>query len=150
MNAQQAENLRILIRHMETKCERQMLNMLRVHELCGTPACALGEACAIASLGLARAGKEGSGCALLIAGRYAGYFEAASIVFGCADKDVDRIFGGSVRNVWRRNDVTPQEWAVEARKVLAENGYSMEPQDDGFGAFVAKVREPLPVEVAGD
>jgi hypothetical protein len=43
MNPQQAENLRILIRHMETKVTRT-LSMDAITGPCGTPACAFGEA----------------------------------------------------------------------------------------------------------
>jgi hypothetical protein len=42
MDATQAENLRILIRHMETKVSRT-LDMHSIQYPCGTPACAMGE-----------------------------------------------------------------------------------------------------------
>lgn len=125
MNAAQAENLRALIRHMETNCART-LNMNRVLNECGTPACAWGEATIV--LGVKH---EGS------------YVEETQQAFGLDGlADVDRLFSNGVWNAWRRSDVTPLEWAAEARKVLAEHGYSL---DDGFAVFRAKLLEPVAV-----
>jgi hypothetical protein len=134
MNAQQAENLRILIRHMETKCNR-MLNMTTVGD-CGTPACALGEA------------------AFVVDGlrehfvRSRSTYEMAAELFGLpynpgGDAPIYRIFGAQLNG---ERFVSPQKWAIEARKVLAENGYTMD--GDGFDRFMAKVREPVTLESA--
>jgi hypothetical protein len=124
MNAQQAENLRILIRHMETNVHR-VLDMRVIRKPCGTPACAWGEACMVPELqpwlGTLAERKTDP--------------VALELVFGCEKSD--RMFGFSVNG---KADVTPQEWAAEARKVLAENGYSM---DDDFARFMAKVQEPV-------
>lgn len=118
MNEQQAENLRILIRHMETRVTRT-LNMACYFDNCRAPACAWGEASTIPAL-VAQGVKHGA--SLL----------DAPEVFGLEHTDYDnhpvtRLFGTSRVNAWKRNDVTPQEWAIEARKVLAEHGYTMEP-----------------------
>ena len=122
MNAQQAENLRILIRHMETNVTRTLY--MDSYEKCGAPACALGEAKAI---GLIKDEQDEHRC---------------SREFGCSHTG---IFSMAIINPWGRADVTPQEWAIEARKVLAENGYSMDDKaaDDGFAAFRAKLLEPV-------
>jgi hypothetical protein len=132
MNAQQAENLRILIRHMETKCARR-LDMSH-WGACGTPACAAGEATCVPEL-TARG---------LEANLYSPVFEgctahtALETFFGVQNSLP--LFGTCSHNVWGRHDVTPHEWAAEARKVLAEHGYTM---DDGFAAFKAKILAPL-------
>lgn len=127
MNATQAENLRVLIRHMETKVTRT-LDMSRFDK-CGAPACALGEACVcpeLAHLHLPRAQDVG--------------FMHVWDVFGEGSDPVFRLFGQAERNAWHRDEVTPQEWALEARKVLTENGYAM---DDGFPAFMEKTLAPV-------
>lgn len=147
MNAQQADNLRILIRHMETKVTR-VLEMRFYFDGCGTPGCALGEATCIPAL--ARAGlsqlRRDDGVPI--------YPTNETAVFGLRDADRDRLFGTPKTCAWGRNDVTPLEWGVEARRVLAENGYSMDDAapakvgDDGFSAFLAKLREPVALDVA--
>lgn len=121
MNEQQAENLRILIRHMETKCDR-ILDMVAVSR-CGTPACALGEAKLI--------------CMPEMFSGSLNTYVRASEVFGLpyesgvspGNHRIFRLFGAELHG---KRYVEPQEWAAEARKVLAEHGYSM---DDGFAAF---------------
>lgn len=121
MNAQQAENLRILIRHMETLT--RTLDMERVLNECGTPACAIGEACLmpeLAARGL-HPSKNNPGSCALVNGEEAGYHRAAQNFFG-----TEAIFQVAAANPWRRSNVTPQEWALEARKVLSEHGYSMD------------------------
>lgn len=146
MNPQQAENLRILIRHMETKVTRT-LNMGRVTGDCGTPACAFGEAACMPhfnAIGLSAMGRSAF-MDVLWQGRETCLGAIADEIFG-TDGDGfflggdggsrARLFGASMRNAWKRNDVAPKEWAIEARKVLAENGYSM---DDGFGKFLDKL-----------
>lgn len=136
MNAQQAENLRILIRHMEAKCDRT-LYMDRYFNGCGTPACALGEAAMIFAPATSTEVRRQWCTAAHMDGVILGYTNS------------NRLFGPSAFNVWGKADVSPQEWAGEARKVLAESGYSMEhpmpakAADDGFSAFLAKVREPV-------
>lgn len=142
MNATQAENLRVLIRHMETSCHRTLY--MGVVFDCGTPACAIGEAAAIGLAGLtfSDGGMRHGGDYLLMD-------KAVNIVFGLVPVEwgdalqAHRLFCAASHNAWGRNDVTPQEWAIEARKVLAENGYSMEATSDGFDKFMAKVREPV-------
>lgn len=34
---------------------------------------------------------------------------------------------------------TPQQWAAHCRAFLKKHGYEVEPQDDGFKAFMEKV-----------
>lgn len=126
MTPQQAENLRVLIRHMEKNVTR-MLDMSRYQNACGTPACALGEAQAI---GLIKSCEKEH-----ISG------ECFGIENGLRRA---RLFGTCVTNAWGRSNVTPKEWIVEARRMLAEDGYSM--GDDGFASFMAKVREPVALE----
>lgn len=135
MNAAQADNLRILIRHMES-LKRPVLNMNDYFESCGTPACALGEACTIPALAERGLGQVGT-LRVIVAGH--------ANVFGLLGFATTRLFGSEDNNAWRRKNVTPQEWAAEARKVLAGNGYSMD-SPDLFAAFMAKVREPVAVE----
>ncbi len=145
MNATQAENLRILIRHMETSVERilRMSFYFNEHGGCGTPACALGEACVIPAL--QRRGLNHGGD--LYVPMFNGDVDGRGIkFFGLSIKDSSRLFGTARENAWEGGTVTPQEWAAEARKVLAKNGYSMDAPDDGFGAFMEKVREPVAVE----
>jgi hypothetical protein len=139
MTPQQAKNLSVLIRHMETKVTR-MLNMLSVFDewpepemgVCGTPACAMGEAYFVKAL--RPQFKERPDCI--------NFPSLAIVLFGVSY----RLFGandpqdGTPSNAWNRDEVTPLEWAAEARKVLTENGYSM---DDGFPAFMEKTLKPL-------
>jgi hypothetical protein len=145
MNPQQAENLRILIRHMETKVTRT-LSMDAITGPCGTPACAFGEAACMPhfnALGLVALPKS-SFCSVAWHGKETMLGSCADEIFGTEDSDKtdsrSRLFGAGRYNAWHRNAVSPQEWAQEARKVLAENGYTM---DDGFAAFMVKVREPV-------
>lgn len=122
MNAQQANNLMVLIRHMEANVTRTL--DMSLYERCGSPACALGEAEAIGLIESAE--------------REHVYGE----VFG---KPYPRnIFSIECANPWKRNDVTPQEWALEARKLLADHGYSMD-SDPGYTRFMNKLQEPVPV-----
>lgn len=152
MNPQQAENLRILIRHMETKVTRT-LHMAAISRDCGTPACALGEAGAIGIAGLSLPKYE-STSTLILNGATAPMTAVADVVFGLMPfswseaKQAHRLFCAATDNAWRRNEVTPQEWATEARRVLAENGYAMDaaPTSDGFAAFMDRVRAPVAVE----
>lgn len=71
----------------------------------------------------------------------------AARVFGfsdVSDGDGSRLFGTrDGGNAWGSNSVTPQEWAVEARRVLAWNGYAMgdEKKPEPFPAFMAKLTE---------
>ena len=122
MNATQAENLRILIRHMETKVTRTLDMSMFLNR--GAPACALGEA--VFCQELAHLGVKEQRIDLSVTGRH----------FAQTSGDLLALFGPAGMNAWGRVNVTPQEWAIEARKVLAENGYSM---DDGFAAFKAKI-----------
>lgn len=141
MNPQQAENLRILIRHMESNVVRT-LDMGRYFNPCGTPACALGEAATIPAL-LARG--------LVVHAHEDGKLacpDNEAEVFGLYDEaKLNRLFGLSGSCAWRRSRVTPQEWAAEARKVLAEHGYAMDepkPVSD-FARFMERVVEPVEV-----
>ncbi len=140
MNEQQADNLRILIRHMERNVTRT-LNMSRYVD-CGTPACALGEAGCIPHF--QAQGWHIQGNDLLHGdGLYVHDIEAT---FGMV---YERLFSTHHLNLWQSSNVTPRAWADGARTVLAEYGYSMDdpaPADDGFSAFMAKVREPVAVE----
>ncbi|MDQ2987411.1 MAG: hypothetical protein M3R13_11970 [Armatimonadota bacterium] len=131
MNAWQAENLRILIRHMDTR-PVERLDMSSINK-CGAPACAMGHALTVVALRERGLNGELSEEAV----RFFGLGDDASIGWG-------RLFGASLRVQGAQVDFlhnpTPQEWATEARKVLTENGYSM---DDGFAAFKAKILAPL-------
>lgn len=129
MNAQQAENLRVLIRHMEA--QDPALGMEHIHE-CGTPSCAWGHALYIREL--AANGLTSDTLNLWS-------------VFG---HNTGGIFCAARNNPWGRNQVTGREWGAGARKVLAERGYSMDDtpaKPDAFQAFMAKVREPVEVTV---
>lgn len=142
MNATQAENLRILIRHMETNVTRTLY--MGVYGTCGSPACAIGEAAAMQCFqqqGLSFHGKD-----IAYNGMCRGHGVPAAAIFGLGD-EFNRLFGEAGYNPWGRNDVTPQEWAAEARKVLAENGYSMDEKPaQTFQDFMAKVREPVSLD----
>lgn len=143
MNAQQAENIRILIRHMESNVERP-LNMNAV-AVCGTPACAMGElpsAFQEFSLSDVDYRLDHNGSPKRIAMISADFFGLGGKEFNPSNLHY-RLFGASSCNAWGRSQVTPKEWAAEARKVLTEHGYRM---DDGFAAFRAKVLEPVAVE----
>lgn len=134
MTPTQAENLRILIWHMETRCNRTL--RMAFYASCGTPACALGEACVVPEL--RNRGLDFPPCEIPM---YQGETDGRGCAFfGLSMKDGERLFGTANSNVWGRGTVSPQEWAVEARKVLSEHGYSM---DDGFAAFKAKILIPL-------
>lgn len=150
MTPEQANNLRILIRHMETKCARTLW-MERFfttlpspgtslsEQVCGTPACALGEATTIPALRLTTWDQ--------LHWEYYGW----SPVFGLNGDERRRLFASLEDNAWRRDEVTPQEWAAEARRVLAENGYSMEPNapnPEALKAFMEKLQEPINPEPA--
>ena len=123
MNAQQAENLRILIRHMETTAVER-LHMPLFRHPCGTPACAWGHATTLPQF--AGAQDEMIGVSI---GRYFGLPPTTSDwrkgwgrLFGTALM-VNQGDSASPRYV---ESPTPKEWAAEARKVLAEHGYSMD------------------------
>lgn len=140
MTPTQAENLRILIRHMETKCQR-VLDM-DTYQRCGTPACAIGEAALIPQFNLKFEGDH----ALLYCG-FRSADDAAAELFGLDTPAKNyRLFGLPGTNAWGCQYITPQEWAAEGRKVLAENGYSM---DDKPAEFIALVRsweaDPIPM-----
>lgn len=144
MDKTQAENLRILIRHMDVL--PRILDMNRFSQ-CGTPACALGEACTLTALnarGLVR-GPEDEEWGFLPLFRNDDDCRGQRF-FGIHSGDGARLFGTTSENAWARDAVTPQEWAVEARKVLAENGYSMdEPKPaQTFQSFMAKALERIP------
>ena len=152
MNATQAENLRILIRHMETKVER-VLDMNTIRYSCGTPACALGEAAcvpAIAAQGLALT-ERGAPFLCSWHGDQGPrkWAEAAITLFGGTTDSYRRLFGTGATNAWGSNTVTPAEWTLEARKVLAENGYSMdEPKAaQTFERFMAATLKPVQIAV---
>lgn len=134
MNKQQAENLRALIRHMETKCERRL--DMTVYFRCGAPACALGEACAVPAL------------VNLGVNPTAVMDDALSLVYRLFGDVYSRLFSGNLHRFPERHSVSPQEWATEARKVLAEHGYSMDDKPDAFEAFMGKALEPVPLESA--
>lgn len=139
MTEQQAENLRTLIRHMESNVTR-MLDMGKVHNACGTPACAIGEAAYAGIAGLRIPRADATECCVMLDGRTTFYRDAALDVFGNTSLFAPRL-----------SDVSPQEWAAEARAVLAENGYSMVPRvsvpvETAFDKFMAKVKEPVAVE----
>lgn len=140
MNEQQAENLRILIRHMENNVART-LQMRTYFGPCGTPACAIGEACmvpALAAQGLVTTNDCDREWCPLTGSRETGR------IFGLDSDGGKRLFGPRAYNAWGSNDVAPQEWATEARKVLAESGYSMEaPTDPAFNRFMETVRLPV-------
>lgn len=135
MNAQQAENLRILIRHMETNVQRT-LDMRWIssncsqENPCGTPACAWGEACMVpelhAELGTLETRKT------------LGIFPCFGEYAAC------RLFGTRLND---KTDVSPKEWAQVARAILAKCGYTMEEPEDGFAAFRAKILAPLTEDV---
>lgn len=133
MNTKQAENLRTLIRHMESQACWPVLDMTTTVSECGSPACALGAAKLLPRLGklLERYSMLDEIC------------EANAPVFGLKQGDGMRLFNGGPGNAWARCSVTAAEWAIEARKVLAEHGYSM---DDAkpvtFEDFMVKVLQP--------
>lgn len=135
MNPQQAENLRILIRHMENNVTRT-LNMDRDYEACGAPACAAGEASTVAAL---RAAGMPGRCSVTVGG----WFPEQQEVFGFSTPESWRLFGMGNYNAWKRTNVSGKEWAVEARKLLGEHGYAMEAMDDGFAAFKVKMLAPV-------
>lgn len=146
MNEQQAENLRILIRHMEG-LERTLHMNSFIHTdcvtLCQTPACALGEAMfhpALNARGLTRADKFNTGGLIPACGDDPDVRGTA--FFGISYEDGNRLFGDFGQNAWMRCAVTPQEWATEARKVLAEHGYSMDAKPDAFQTFLASLTAP--------
>lgn len=130
MTPKQAENLRVLIRHMETKCDRTLYMNSYFHR-CGTPACALGEAASVPALAHCGIGRNTDEI----------HFFQAERAFGVGD----RLFGLSSDNAFGKYHVTPQEWAAEARKVLAEHGYSM-----GDEKPIPSVRERLNAIYAGN
>lgn len=137
MNEKQADNLRILIRHMEAKVSRT-LDMDKFFEPCGTPACAYGEACMVPEF-------QAQGLRPAPCPAY-GFKPSVSRELGLFGQAVTlRLFGAGCSNAWGRGKVTPQEWAIEARKVLAEKGYSMDAPKPAptFKAFMAKVLEPV-------
>lgn len=143
MNEQQAENLRKLITHMETKVSRK-LYMPYIQHPCGTPACAMGEVSMIPAFGLSR-GKGMVGC-LLHNGDPVSMRDTSERLFGLASDQYEHLFGGSLNGTI---EPTPQEWAAEARKVLAKNGYTMVPHTaipvpTAFDAFMEKVMESRP------
>ena len=116
MNAQQAENLRILIRHMETNVKRTL--EMPLPSLCAIAVAR--EVPALVAQGLPAA------TSLWVPRSY--HDEVAQDFFGLLawhhpSLYYGRLFGASLNG---KRQVTPQEWAAEARKVLAENGYSMD------------------------
>lgn len=132
MNAEQAANFRTLIQHMDTKCGR-VLNMESFYYQCGAPACAIGEAESIPEL------QE--------KGVKQGYMEewgprVFGLIPGCTTWA--RLFGRATCNAWHRGDVTPREWAAEARKVLAEYGHSM--SDDPADTFIERIKKLTPLD----
>lgn len=128
MNAQQAENLRVLIRHMEA--QNPALGMSHIHE-CGTPSCAWGHALYIRELAAQ------------------GLTVSAPDLWTVFGNDTGGIFCPAGSNPWGRNQVTGQEWATAARWVLTERGYSVDSTParvpDAFAAFMAKLQEPVAV-----
>lgn len=132
MNATQAENLRVLIRHAEGAMTRT-LDMNSIRHNCDSPACMLGEAICVLRIPEMIVGEELISTEGIWPSVVAHYSEAAE----------HRLFGMGGTNAWKRASVTPQEWAIEARKVLAENGYEM---TDPFKRFMEKVREPVSLE----
>lgn len=140
MNTTQAENLRILIRHMDGL--KRKLDMRKWSYICGTPACAMGEACIAVPALASKPGEMDAKC-------HSEYCDGD--VFGLGIFSA-RLFGPGDFNHWKRAVVTPQEWAAEARKVLAVNGYSMdEPKPaQTFENFMARVLKPLDVVTADD
>jgi hypothetical protein len=142
MNAQQAENLRILIRHMETKCQRPTLFMGQVHYRCNTPACAIGEAAFIGVGGLSFPAYDPAECSVMLRGGRTFYTDAAHEVFGT----IDPFLSGITTKRGLTKDPTPQEWALEARKVLAEHGYSMDTVAEWASAKVAQMAALGPYE----
>lgn len=130
MTPQQAKHLSVLIRHMETTTVAK-LEMGYISNRCGTPACAIGHAAHLGIGGLSY--PKGGMSALRRDGRPCN-LDAADDIFGV---HYARLFAGYLNG--KRNPA-PREWAAEARKVLTENGYSM---DDGFPAFMEKTLTPL-------
>ena len=135
MNPTQAENLRILIRHMETRVTRVLDMEKYFNPVCRTPACALGEATLVPEL--AHLGMRAGGL----------LFMHHSQDFASSIVDRKRLFSTSDNNAWGRAAVTPQEWATEARKVLAEHGYSMDTDTEWADA---KVRSLATLPPMGD
>lgn len=123
---------------MEQHVSRELM-MDTFQMTCGTPSCALGEATRCPEL--AHQMPPLADLDLRNADIFFGGFALIDI-----PKDVFRLFGMGMDNAWGRGFVSPKEWAAEARKVLAEHGYSMDPKPDPFAAFMAKVREPVAVE----
>jgi hypothetical protein len=129
MNATQAENLRILIRYMETKVTVPTLDMSTITHNCGTPACAMGHARLCSEL--RERGMPLDGLAVVARG-----------FFGMDGEESYRhpTYWGRLFGSWLSTggnlvgEPTPHQWAAEARKVLDEQGYSMDeqPADDGF------------------
>jgi hypothetical protein len=134
MNPQQAENLRILIRHMEGGNVKELYMPLSDHT-CGTACCAMGEA--------RRIGISG---ATILPGDIGAISPSARRAFGMNESNGHpqswiRLFGGNLRGNYRP---TPQEWAVEARKVLAEHGYSMDTDAEWASAKVRQIVQESP------
>jgi hypothetical protein len=122
MNAQQAENLRILIRHVESL---PILNMVRPWPYDEKPGCAICEA------------------------RRAGLVPAEPCIEDLAHTfyavDARRLFSGTLRVDGKFiKKPTGAQWAAEARKVLSENGYAMDEPTPAapFVAFKERLLKP--------
>lgn len=146
MNFQQAENFRTFIRHMETRCNRE-LNMNVVSD-CGAPACAMGELPSVPEFAHLRLslfrGRDVylSAGSLLQDGVQTPICNISSALFGLNEWEHIRLFGAGSCNVWLCKIITPHQWALEAHKLLREKGYAQE----DFAAFMAKTINAVLVE----
>lgn len=137
MDKHQAESLRILIRYMETR-PTERLDMLNATAYCGTPACASGHAKSLPQFRDVDMNSEKDLCSVFGLGKN----YRTPLYWG-------RLFGGALRSCMDTMDQprnpTANEWAVEARKVLCENGYSMDEAKPlpTFARFMEKALVPV-------
>lgn len=125
MTPEQARNLQVLTAHMDAL--PRTLDMETIH-ICGTPACAIGEAACMphfVAQGLKIFGEDdfefcGDNCT---------EHEAAIKLFGISRPESCALFGYSRFNAWGRGNVTGPEWAAKAREILAAHGYPAAPAE---------------------
>lgn len=126
MDEKQAENLRIAIHHMRNVCNRT-LDMAAFHR-CGTPACAAGELACHPHFRRLGFGLSGEMSLLTFHGKATGSGELAAEVLGLTEEERVELFCGYEpeyvqNNFWKRNNVTPAEWADHAETILRKHGY---------------------------
>lgn len=127
MTPQQASNLFLLARHMEG-LTRTLYMQAYENSLCGTPACALGEAGCLDKI--KEQGLVFNGDRLCFHGRgMLGNMQngVTEKLFGLSPDENFALFGIESVNVWKQCHVSGKAWAKEALRVLAEHGYSSDP-----------------------